>query len=99
MVHGRNDGTEQAWFRKITEAGLFIGLEALLSPEIATVFEHVAAVGVQCPVATFAGSVGRARHFDETVVEGKTVPNGVLPSLLVLSVERKQVHYKLINLA
>lgn len=99
MVHRGHYGTEQAGFRKVTEAWLFIRLEALLPAKVAAVLEHVTAVGVQCPVASFARSVRRARNFDEAVVEGEAVPNGVLPSLLVLSVERKQVHYKLIDLA
>lgn len=37
------------------------------------------------PVGPFPGPVGATRDFDETVVEGEVVPEGVLPALSVLS--------------
>lgn len=38
------------------------------------------------------------RYLDEAVVEGQRVPDRVLPPLLVLAVEREQVHYELVDL-
>lgn len=52
---------------------------------------------MQGPKAPLAGFVRGAGHFDETVVEAQRVTYRVLPALLVLSVEGKQVHYELIN--
>jgi len=40
-----------------------------------------------------------SRDLDEAVVEAETVPDGVLPSLLVLAVVRKQVDDQLVDLA
>ena len=60
-------------------------LEPLLPPEVAAVLEHVAGVRMERPVASLAGAVRGAGDFDETVVEGEAVADGVLPPLLVLS--------------
>ena len=60
-------------------------LEPLLPPQVAAVLKHVPGVRVQRPVASLARPVRRSGNFDETVVEGETVPDGVLPPLLVLS--------------
>ena len=73
--------------------------EPLLPAQVAAVFEHVAGVRVQRPVAALARSLGGPRHLDETVVERQAVPDGVLPALLVLPVVRKQVHDELVDLA
>lgn len=75
----------------------FVVFEALLSSEVATVLEHVSRVRVQRPERTLARFVGRPGHFDETVVKRQRVPDGVLPPLLVLTVERKQIHDELID--
>ena len=47
------------------------------------------------PICLYRGS----RDLDEAVVEAETVPDGVLPSLLVLAVVRKQVDDQLVDLA
>ena len=73
-------------------------LEPLLPAQIASVLEHVPALGMQRPEGTFARFVRGTRHFDETVVEAERVPDGVLPALLILSVEWEQIHDKLIDL-
>lgn len=76
-----------------------VALEALLPAEVASVLEHVAGLRVESPEGALAGLVGRARHFDEAVVEGERMPDRVLPALLVLPVEREQVHDELVDLA
>ena len=54
---------------------------------------------MKCPVAAFAWSISRPRYLDEAVVERETVPDGVLPALLVVTVVREQVHDELVDLA
>ena len=54
---------------------------------------------MQGPVTPLARLVGRARHFDKAVVEGETVANEVLPSLLVLAVEGEEIHDELVDFA
>lgn len=75
----------------------FIVFETFLPTQVTTVLEHVARVRVQCPKRALARFVRRAGHFNETVVERQRVPDGILPPLLVLSVEREQVHDELID--
>lgn len=77
---------------------LLLILKPLLASQVTTVLEHVAAVRVQGPEGSLAGFVRRARHLDEAVVEAERVPDGVLPALLILSVEREQIHDELIDL-
>lgn len=77
---------------------LLLVLEPLLSPQVATIFEHVTTVRMEGPERALARLVWRARNFDETVVEAQRVPDGVLPALLVLSVEGKVVHDELVDL-
>ncbi len=79
-------------------AQVLVALEALLPPQIAAVFEHVAGIGVKGPKRAFARLIRGARHFQEAVVEGQRVADRVLPALLVLSVKREKVHYPLIDL-
>lgn len=62
-------------------------LEAFATAEEGTVFEHGEGVGVQRPVGALARSVGATRDFDEAVVEGEVVAEGVLPALCVFPVE------------
>lgn len=76
-----------------------VALEALLSAQVAAVLEHVARLGVQRPERALARLVRRPRHLDEAVVERERVPDRVLPALLVLPVEREQVHDELVDLA
>ncbi len=54
---------------------------------------------MQGPIAAFAGAVRGAGHLDEAVIEGQAMSYGVLPALLVLAVEREQVHDELVDLA
>lgn len=54
---------------------------------------------MECPEAAFAGLVRAPGDFNETVVEGQVVAQGVLPALGVLSVVRKAIHNKLVNFA
>lgn len=77
---------------------LLLVLEPLLAPQVAAVLEHIAAVRVQGPEGSLARLVRRARHLDEAVVEAERVPDGVLPALLILPVEREQIHDELIDL-
>ena len=77
---------------------LLLVLEALLAAQVAAVLEHVAALRVQRPEAALARLVGRPGHLDEAVVEAERVPDGVLPALLVLPVEREQIHDELVDL-
>ena len=78
---------------------LGVALEALLTTQIAAVLEHVARFGMEGPEGSFARFVGRTRHFDEAVVERERVADRVLPALLVLPIEREQVHDKLVDFA
>ena len=73
-------------------------LEPLLSSEVATVFKHVTGIGVQRPEGPLPGLVGGPGDLQEAVVEAERVSDGVLPTLLVLTVEGKQVHDELVNL-
>lgn len=74
-----------------------VTFESLLSPQIASIFEHVATVSVQCPEAALARFVRSPRYFDETIIETKTMPDAILPPLLVLPVVREQIHDELID--
>lgn len=74
-------------------------LEALAASQETSVLEHVAAAGMERPEAALAGLVRAAGDFNETVVEGQVVAQGVLPALGVLSVVRKTIHNKLVNFA
>lgn len=80
-------------------AHFLVALEALLPPQIAAVLEHVPGVGVKGPERAFAWFIRGPGHFQETVVEGQRVADGVLPALLVLPVKGEKVHYPLIDLA
>ena len=44
-------------------------LEALLTPQVAAVLEHVARLGVQRPVAALTWAVGRARHLEIEILD------------------------------
>lgn len=74
---------------RLTHGFLLDALESLLSPQIAAVLKHVSTVRVQGPVGSLARLVRGTRHLDEAVIERQTVPDGVLPALLVLSVVRE----------
>lgn len=77
---------------------LLIVLEALLTTQVAPVLEHVARLRVQCPERALPRLVRRPWHLHEAVVEAERVSDGVLPPLLVLSVEREQIHNELVDL-
>lgn len=53
---------------------------------------------MQRPKGSLAGFVRRARHLDETVVKAQGMPDRVLPALLILPIEREQIHDELIDL-
>ena len=53
---------------------------------------------MQGPKGALAGLVRSSRHFHETIVKAERMPDGILPALLILSVEREQVHDELIDL-
>ncbi len=76
----------------------FRTLETFLSSEVAAVLKHVAGIGVEGPERPLAGLVGGPGDFQEAVVEAERVPDGILPALLVLTVEGKEVHDELIYL-
>ena len=52
---------------------------------------------MQGPVGAFAWLVWGACHLDEAVIEGQRMPDGVLPTLLVLPVVREEVHDPLVD--
>lgn len=53
---------------------------------------------MQSPKGSLTRLVRSPWYFEEAVVEAERVSNGVLPALLVLTVEREQVHDELVNL-
>lgn len=67
-------------------------LEPLPASEETSVFEHVSAHRMQRPVRPLSWPVWAARDFDEAIVEGEIVSEGVLPPLRVLPVEGEVVH-------
>ena len=73
-------------------------LKSLLASQVTAVLKHVAGVGVEGPERALSRLVRGARDFDKAVVETQGMTDGVLPPLLILPVERKQVHDKLVNL-
>jgi len=64
---------------------------------VVAVFEHVVARWIQCPESTFTWTTFVTWYFDEAVVEGEVVADGVLPALLVLLVVRKAFHDELVD--
>lgn len=60
---------------------------------------HIAAVGVDHPVVTFARVVEAPRYLDETLVQRQVVPDAVLPCGRVHPVERELVHDVLVDTA
>lgn len=83
--------------RRALFARFFFQLEAFLATQIAAVLKHVPGIGMKCPVGALAGLVGGTCHFDEAIVEGQRVADGVLPALLVLAVVREQIHDPLVD--
>lgn len=93
--------------------------EALLTPQVAAVFEHVACHVVKCPIGAFSWPICASRHlagykrgylkefiriyyyaiahFNKAVVKWERMSNRILPSLLILSIVRKRLHDKLID--
>lgn len=79
--------------------GLFLLiLKSFLAAQETPIFEHVAAVGMKGPKGTFTWLVRRAWHLYEAVVERQRMSDAILPALLVLSVEREEIHDELVNL-
>lgn len=85
--------------RCLTNHLLLWTLEPLLAPQVTTVLKHISRIWVQSPVASLTRSVWSSGDFHKTVIKREAMTYGILPPLLVLSVERKQVHDELINLA
>jgi len=78
---------------------LLLALRLPLPPTVVAVLEHVQALGVQGPVASFAGPPLLSGHLDEAVIQGQVVADGVLPALLVVVIEREPVHDELVDAA
>lgn len=74
-----------------------VAFEPLLPAQIATILKHVSRIWMQSPKAPLAGLIRRARHLEKTIIEAERMSNGILPSLLILSVIGEQVHDELIN--
>ena len=72
-------------------------LEPFLTSEVAAIFEHIPGLRVEGPKRAFSRFIRRPGNFDKTVVETQRMPNGILPALLILTVEWEQIHYKLIK--
>lgn len=53
---------------------------------------------MQRPERSLAGFIGRTWHLNEAIVKTEGMPNGVLPTLLVLPVKREQIHDELVDL-
>ena len=73
-------------------------LEALPPAQEAPVVEHVRGVRVQGPVVAFSRITWLSWDFDEAVVQGKIVADGVLPRREFLSVVRESVADELTDL-
>lgn len=74
-------------------------LEALPPAQEAPVVEHVRGIRVQGPVVAFSRVTGLSWDFDEAVVQGEIVADGVLPRREFLSVVRESVADELTDLA
>lgn len=72
-------------------------LEPLASSEETPILEHVVALRMKGPEASLARPVGPTRNLYKTVIERKIVPQRVLPPLRVFPIERKPVHYELVD--
>lgn len=72
--------------------------ETPLPAQIAAVFEHVTRVRVKRPKRALSWPLGRAAHFDETIVVRQRVPHRVLPPLLIMPIKRISVHDVIIDL-
>jgi len=62
-----------------------------------TTDENILGARVQHPVVTLARIVVVTGHLDEALVEGEIVPDGILPTLLVVLVVGKMAHYVLVD--
>lgn len=78
---------------------LLVTLRLPLPPAVVAVLKHIQALGVQSPVAAFAGPAFLSGYLDEAVVEGEIVADGVLPALLVVMIKREPVHDELVDAA
>lgn len=74
-------------------------LKSFAASQETSVLEHVSAAGVQSPEAALTWLVWAAGDFDEAVVEGQVMTQGVLPPLSVFSVIRESIHDELVDLA
>jgi len=74
-------------------------LKSFLTSKVTTVLKHVTRIRMERPKRSFSWLVWGPWDFDEAIVEGQRVTNRILPSLLVLTIIRKEVHDELIDLA
>ena len=74
-----------------------VGLEPFLSPQVASVLEHIARCWMQGPEASLTGLVRGSWNLHKTIIKRQAVTNGILPSLLILPVVGEKVHDKLID--
>lgn len=71
--------------------------EPFASSQETSILKHVPAAGVQSPETALARLIWAAGDFNEAVVEGQVVSQGVLPSLSVFSIIRESIHDELVN--
>jgi len=74
-------------------------LKSFLTAKVTTVLKHVTRIRMERPKRSFSWFVWSPRDFDEAIVEGQRVTNGILPSLLILTIVGKEIHDELIDLA
>lgn len=68
----RHGGSSKRWTCSSVGARhgrLNVTLESFLAPQVATILEHAAGLGVERPKAALAWLIGCAGHLNETVVE------------------------------
>ncbi len=78
---------------------LLLALRLPLSPAVVAVLKHIQALGVQRPVASFAGPALLSGHLDEAIIQREVVADGVLPALLVVVIKGESVHDELVDAA
>ena len=70
--------------------------EPFAASQETSILKHVPAAGVQCPETSLTWLVWAPGDFDEAVVKGQVVSQGVLPSLGVFPVVRESIHDELV---
>lgn len=91
-------GREDWWLVHVGRVGGKVAaLEAFPAPQEAAILKHVLGVGVKGPVVALAWPAGLTWDFDEAVVEGQIVADGVLPLLGVVPVEGEAFSDELVD--